>query len=83
MYLHLGYSAVVSYGDIIGIFDADHVSSSRRTRPFLEREEREGNLEMLGERLPGAMVVCDSGTYLTPISAPTLQKHLAENEFTA
>ena len=44
MYLHLGQSVVVPFRDIIGIFDLDTATSSRLTREFLQRAEREGEL---------------------------------------
>ena len=37
MYLHLGQSVVVPYGDIIGIFDLDNTTQSHLTRTFLAR----------------------------------------------
>ena len=42
MYLHLGQSVVVPYGEILGIFDLDNASWAYKTREFLERAEQEG-----------------------------------------
>ena len=79
MYLHLGYSTVVDYRDIIGIFDLDNVSQSHRTRAFLQKAEENEALQTLGERIPAALVVCEHTAYLSPISAQTLQKRVGEN----
>lgn len=79
MFLHLGHGVVVDYGEIIGVFDLDNVSSSHRTRAFLAQGEETGRLVPLGERLPAALVVTDRADYLSPVSAQTLQRRLGEN----
>ena len=58
MYLHLGQSVVVPQRDVIGIFDLDNASSSRLTRAFLERAEREGGVVDVSVDLPRSFVVC-------------------------
>ena len=57
MYLSLGPNTILSYSEIVGIFDLDNTSQSYRTRQFLERAEREGELNAVGEDIPKSIVV--------------------------
>ena len=41
-YLHIGQNAMLPEKRIIGIFDLDITSQSKRTREFLEKAEQEG-----------------------------------------
>ncbi len=81
MYLHLGDSAVVPYASVLGVFDLDNATYSKRTRDFLERAEADGGLTSLGQRLPVSLVVTESRIYLSPISSQTLNRRLAENRW--
>ena len=42
MYLSIGNDMVVRDKSIIGIFDLDNTSTSKRTREFLEKCEKDG-----------------------------------------
>ena len=42
MYLHLGQTEIVSDHRVIGIFDLDKCSTSKRTRDYLAAAENEG-----------------------------------------
>ena len=57
MYLSLGPNTILSYSEIVGIFDLDNTSQSYRTREFLERAEQEGELNTVGEDIPKSIVV--------------------------
>lgn len=81
MYLHLGDSVVVPYSAVLGVFDLDNATYSKRTRDFLERAEAEETLVTLGQRLPASLVVTDTAVYLSPISSQTLNRRLAENRW--
>lgn len=81
MYLSLGDAAVVAFSSVLGVFDLDNATYSKRTRDFLERAEAEGRLVTLGQRLPVSLVVTDRAVYLSPISAQTLNRRLCENKW--
>lgn len=81
MYLHLGHSAVIDYKKIIGIFDLDNVSQSRRTQGFLEQAELDGKLETLGQRIPVSLVVTDEVHYLSPISSAVLCRRAGDDQW--
>ena len=44
MYLSIGNDMAVREKSIIGIFDMDNTSTSRRTREFLSKAEKEGQV---------------------------------------
>lgn len=58
MYLHLGQNTIVHDREIIGIFDLDITSQSHRTRDYLNRAERSGDVVNVSEELPKSFVVC-------------------------
>ena len=79
MYLSLGNDMAVRESSIIGIFDMDNTSTSKRTREFLERAEKDGNVVPCDD-LPKAFVLtAEYGLdriYLTSLSSATLEKRL-------
>ena len=86
MYLHLGQSVVVPYRDFIGLFDLDNASSSHLTRKFLERSEKEGRVESIGDDLPKSFVLCarregPGRVYLSQLATATLLKRAENNSF--
>ena len=79
MYLDIGKDMAVREKSIIGIFDMDNTSTSRRTRLFLDRAEKEGQVVPCDD-LPKAFVLtAEYGldrVYLTTLSSSTLEKRL-------
>ena len=57
-YLHIGKNVMVSRRRIIGVFDLDITSQSHRTRDYLNRAERGGDVVNVSEELPKSFVVC-------------------------
>lgn len=80
MFLPIGGDMAVRTSSIVGIFDLDNTTTSPRTREFLSRAEREGQVVSAAEDLPKAFVVTvEYGlprVYLTQFSAATLEKRL-------
>lgn len=79
---------MVRYQDVIGIFDLDNTTWSFRTRRFLDRAEREGQVISVGEDLPRSFVLADGQggepkVYLTPLSPAALSARGARNSFEA
>ena len=79
MYLHLGQSEIVPYRRIIGVFDLDKCSTSRRTRDYLAAAQREGVVLDVSGDLPKSFVVCDHPyheqiVYLSQLSPAALQR---------
>jgi len=44
MFLHLGQDTVVSFSDIIGIFDMDTTTVQKSSRTFLNKAEKRGEV---------------------------------------
>lgn len=79
MYLSIGNDMAVRDRSIIGIFDLDNTSTSKRTRDFLERAEKEGEVVPCDD-LPKSFVLTQEYGFnkvrLTALSSSTLEKRL-------
>ena len=79
MYLSIGNDMAVRDKSIIGIFDMDNTSTSKRTREFLNRAEKEGGVVPCDD-LPKSFVLTAeyglSRVYLTALAPATLEKRL-------
>ena len=79
MYLSIGNDMAVRESSIIGIFDLDNTSTSKRTREFLNRAEKEGQVIPCDE-LPKSFVLTAeyglSRIHLTSLASSTLEKRL-------
>ena len=79
MYLSLGNDMAVRESSIIGIFDMDNTSTSARTRLFLEKAEKMGEVVPCDD-LPKSFVLTSeygfSRVHLTALSSATLEKRL-------
>ena len=79
MYLSIGNDMAVRDSSIIGIFDMDNTSTSRRTREFLDKAEAEGQVVPCDDLPKSFIVTTEYGferVYLTTLSASTLEKRL-------
>lgn len=85
MYLHLGQDSVIRESTLIGIFDLDNTTSSKITREFLNKAQREGRTVSVSNDLPRAFALTEEGgkttVYLTLLSSQTLFKRAADEEF--
>ena len=79
MYLNIGNDMSVRSKNIIGIFDMDNTSTSKRTREFLDRAEQEGEVVPCDD-LPKSFVLTSEYGFtrvrLTALNAATLEKRL-------
>ena len=79
MYLSIGNDMAVREKSIIGIFDMDNTSTSKRTRALLENAEKEGQVVPCDD-LPKSFVLTSeygmNRLYLTALSSQTLEKRL-------
>ena len=79
MYIHLGQATLVKKRDIIGIFDMDNTTVSKRTRNFLANAEKEGRVINVSFELPKSFIICQNGKekpkiYISQLSSSTLLK---------
>ena len=79
MYLSIGNDMAVRSKSIIGIFDLDNTSTSKRTREFLAKCEENGEVVPCDE-LPKSFVLTNEYGFnrvrLTSLNAATLEKRL-------
>ena len=79
MYLNIGNDMAVRDKSVIGIFDMDNTSTSKRTREFLDKAEREGQVVPCDD-LPKAFLLTQEygmdRIYLTTLSSATLEKRM-------
>ena len=79
MYLHLGMDKVITFDEIIGIFDLDTTTVSKRTRDYLAKAEKAGIVENVCYDIPKSFIVCkdkngNEKVYISQISSSTLLK---------
>ncbi len=80
MYIHLGNDTSVSDKDIIGVFDIENTSVSRRTREFLAAAGKSGSTVSVSSDMPKSFVICEDKVYITAVSAATLRKRAASRK---
>lgn len=79
MYLSIGNDFAVRQSAIIGIFDMDNTSTGKRTRDFLNRAEKEGNVIPCDDLPKSFVLTAEYGmekVHLTTLSSSTLEKRL-------
>ena len=79
MYINIGNDMSVRDKSIIGIFDMDNTSTSKRTREFLTRAEKNGEIIPCDD-LPKSFVLTSEYGFtrvrLTSLNSATLEKRL-------
>lgn len=79
MYLSIGNDMAVRDSSIIGIFDMDNTSTSKRTRAFLEEAEKQGCVVPCDDLPKSFLLTAEYGlsrVYLTALGTQTLEKRL-------
>lgn len=79
MYIHLGNNVMLPTNEIIGIFDLENTSVSKRTRDFLTHAEKQGRVITISYDLPRSFVIAgksrkNTKVYISQISSSTLLK---------
>lgn len=78
MYISIGRDMAVRDGSIIGIFDLDGCSMSKKTMEYLQNAEKNGVLLNVTEDIPKTFLVTEEygmeKVYFTQLSAATLEK---------
>ncbi len=79
MYLNIGNDMAVRESSIIGIFDMDNTSTSKRTRAFLNNAEKEGQVVPCDDLPKSFVITAEYGlnrVHLTALASSTLEKRL-------
>jgi hypothetical protein len=78
MFLHIGEGKLIKKRNVVGIFDLETTSVSKKTRDFLRINEKKGNIEYISEEIPKTYIICNSKkekkVYVSQISSQTLYK---------
>ena len=78
MYISIGADFAVRDRSVIGIFDLDNASWSKRTRLFLREAEQQGEVIAITADLPKSFVLTEefglNRVYLTQFNTPALEK---------
>lgn len=81
MYLSIGSDFSVRDSSILGIFDLDNTSTSKRTRSFLDRAEALGQVVPCDDLPKTFVLTAEYGLtqiHLTALSTSTLEKRLSK-----
>ena len=79
MYLPIGNDMAVRESSLIGIFDMDNTSTSKRTREFLKNAQEQGQVVSCDDLPKSYVVTTEYGfqrVYLTALNTATLEKRL-------
>ncbi len=79
MYLSIGNDMAVRDRNIIGIFDLDNTSTSKKTREFLTAAEKEGEVIPCDDLPKSFVLTSEYGfqrIHLTSLNSATLEKRL-------
>lgn len=84
MYLHLGQNTVVTFDEIIGIFDLDTSTVSKITRDYLAKAEKNKEVINVSYELPKAFIVTKSKdtskkVFISQLASSTLLKRAQNN----
>ena len=78
MYLHLGNDVVINTSNIVAMFDIDACTVSKKTRDFLAKAQKNGEVINVSYELPKSFVICiDKGktsVYISQLSTKTLSR---------
>ena len=85
-YVHLGQNQIVPGHRIIGIFDLDKCSTSKRTRDFLSAADGDGVVLDISGDIPKSFVLCDHPyhpqiVYLSQLNTSTLKNRAESSQF--
>lgn len=79
MYLSIGNDMAVRSSSVIGIFDMDNTSTSKRTRAFLKKAQEDGLVVPCDDLPKSFIVTAEYGltkVHETVLSTQTLEKRL-------
>lgn len=84
MYLHLGQDTVVRTRDIVGVFDLDNTTVSKRTKGYLKLAQVQNRVVNVSTELPKSFIVCrqeeEEIIYLSQLSPATILRRFFRPE---
>ena len=83
MYLSIGNDMAVRDSSILGIFDLDNTTTSKRTRDFLDNAEAQGQVVPCDDLPKSFVLTAEYGmtqVHLTALNTATLDRRLGKSE---
>ncbi len=81
MYLHLGQDYVIQTRDVVGVFDMETTTVSKRGQEFLNRSQKEGAVIALSDDIPKSYVLTAGpvvdAVYLSDLSPAAMERRLS------
>ena len=78
MFLHIGEGKIINKKNIVGVFDLETTSVSKKTQEFFKKSEKKKIVKTIGDEIPKSFVEIEKnkekGIYITQISSQTLLK---------
>ncbi len=84
MYVHLGQDYVLNSDEIIGVFDLDNTSTSKKTREFLAFAQQNKAVFSLSEDIPKSFIIADGVAetiYLSSLATSVLKKRVEKPQY--
>lgn len=79
MYIDIGEQKALRLSEIIGVFDLDGVTISKKTREYLKICEKNGQIEDVSRDIPLSFVLTDKKVYFSPLLARTIYSRASKN----
>lgn len=81
MYLNIGQDTVITYKNILGIFDLDNTTVSKSTREYINTASKNGECITVSiEELPKSFIVVAENNkkeiYISPLNTSTIFKRI-------
>lgn len=80
MLLHIGGDFVIDSNEIVGIFDLDNTTVTKRGAEFINTAYSSGQVVIVDDNLPKSFVIADKDEgviiYITSLAVQTLNKRL-------
>lgn len=85
MFLHIGQDTVIKIDDILGIFDLETTTVTKKTMNYLKKAEEEGRTVNVSTDIPKSFVVCSEKNepptvYISQLSTGTLLGRMENKE---
>ena len=85
MYLQIGRDVAIKISEIIGIFDMDNTTVSKKTRTFLKMAQKNGEITDVTEDLPKSFIISKTAdknrVYISSLATRTLLKRAQTENF--
>lgn len=76
MYVNIGADKFIFCDDIIGVFDLENTTTSRITRKFLKKSEKDNKSENAVTDIPHSFVLTKDKVYIAQSSSQTIKKRI-------